>query len=69
METLELLVGGRRAFPEILGCIEKAKTSLEINMFIWRDDEIGNRMAQAVVDAADRGVQVYISADRYGVVL
>ena len=69
METMELLVGGRRAFPEILRCIENAKTSLEINMFIWRDDEIGNRMARAVLEAARRGVQVYISADRYGVVL
>ena len=69
MENLELLVGGRRAFREILRCIEGANASLEINMFIWRDDEIGNRMAQAVVDAADRGVRVYISADRYGVVL
>ena len=69
MENMELLAGGRRAFPEILGCIENAKRSLEINMFIWRDDEIGNRIARAVLEAADRGVQVYISADRYGVVL
>ena len=68
-KNLQLLVGGARAFPEILGCIENAKTSLQINMFIWRDDEIGNRMARAVVEAADRGVQVDISADRYGVVL
>ena len=69
METMELLVGGRRAFPEILRCIANAKRSLEINMFIWRDDTMGNRMAQAVLKAADRGVQVQISADRYGVVL
>ena len=69
MEKTELLVGGARAFEEILRCMEQARTSLEINMFIWRDDGIGNRMAKAVLDAADRGVRVYISADRYGVVL
>ena len=68
-ENMTLLVNGARAFPEIIRCIEEAKTSLEINMFIWRDDRIGNRMAQAVLAAADRGVQVYISVDRYGVVL
>ena len=68
-EQLTLLVNGKRAFPEIIRCIEAAKTAGEINMFIWRDDRIGNCMAQAVLAAADRGVQVYISVDRYGVVL
>lgn len=40
-----------------------------MNMFIWRDDAIGNRIATALLAAADRGVQVDISVDRYGVVL
>ena len=68
-ENMTLLVDGRRAFPEIIRCIEEATASVEINMFIWRDDRIGNRMAQAVLTAADRGAQVHISVDRYGVVL
>ncbi len=67
--ALTLLVDGKRAFPEIIRCIEAAKRSLLINMFIWRDDEIGNRVAGAVLDAANRGVRVEISVDRYGVVL
>ena len=68
-ENMTLLVNGVNAFPEIIRCIEGAEKSVEINMFIWRDDEIGNRMAQAVLAAADRGAKVYISIDRYGVVL
>lgn len=64
-----LLVDGKNAFPEILSCIENAQKALVINMFIWRDDEIGNRLAEAVLRAADRGVQVTLSIDRYGVVL
>ena len=68
-ENMTLLVNGVNAFPEIIRCIEAAEKSVEINMFIWRDDEIGNRMAQAVLTAADRGAKVYISIDRYGVVL
>lgn len=66
---MTLLVNGERAFPEIIRCIENAKASVEINMFIWRDDKIGNRMAEAVLRAANRGVKVHISVDRYGVVL
>ena len=68
-ETRTALVDGSRAFPEIIRCIEGAKTSVLINMFIWRDDRIGNRMARAVLAAADRGALVDISVDRYGVVL
>ena len=68
-ETITLLVNGQNAFPEIIQCIEGAKVSVDINMFIWRDDRIGNRMAEAVLAAADRGVKVFISIDRYGVVL
>ena len=64
-----LLVDGKNAFPEIIKCIENAKHSVRINMFIWRDDEIGNRVARAVLRAAESGAKVYISVDRYGVVL
>lgn len=66
---MTLLIDGREAFAEILRCMERAKRSVRINMFIWRDDAIGNRIARAVLDAAARGVQVDISVDRYGVVL
>lgn len=68
-ENRKLLINGEAAFPEIIRCIENAKRSVAINMFIWRDDVIGNRMAEAVLKAADKGVRVYISIDRYGVVL
>ena len=67
--NFQLLTDGKEAFPEIISCIEQAKSSVLINMFIWRDDVIGNRIAEAVLSAADRGVKVDISVDRYGVVL
>ena len=68
-EHIQLLVNGARAFPAIIRAIEGAKKSVEINMFIWRDDKIGNRMAEAVLAAAGNGARVRISVDRYGVVL
>ena len=64
-----LLVDGPAAFDEILRCIDAAHSSIQINMFIWRDDTIGNRLAHAVLRAADRGVQVSISIDRVGMIL
>ena len=64
-----LLVDGSAAFDEILSCIDAAQSSISINMFIWRDDTIGNKLARAVLQAADRGVHVTISIDRVGMVL
>ena len=72
MNTIQnstLLVDGVAAFDEILRCIDAAHSSILINMFIWRDDSIGNRLAHAVLRAADRGVHVTISADRVGMIL
>lgn len=68
-KDLTLLVDGKQAFPAILAAINNASESIVINMFIWRDDAIGGRMAEAVLAAAERGVKVQISVDRYGVVL
>ena len=68
-DAITLLVNGAAAFPEIIRCIEDAKSSIEINMFIWRDYIIGNRIAEAILRAADRGVDVHLSVDRYGAVL
>lgn len=69
MCTPELLINGTAAFPEILRLIHSAQRSIVINMFIWRADHIGCRMAEAILAAARRGVTVHVSVDRYGFVL
>jgi len=66
MDKYRLLTDGRDAFDEILRCCAAARHCIEVNMFIWRDDAIGNTLAQALLEAADRGVRVRISKDRFG---
>jgi len=66
MEEPKLLIDGRQAFPEVIRCIRAAERRIEINMFIWRDDEIGNRLAAELLRAAERGVRVELVKDRYG---
>lgn len=68
-KDIALFVDGKSFFPALLSEIAKAEKSIFINMFIWRDDEIGNALAEALLSAMDRGVKVEISKDRYGVVL
>ena len=69
IEKSKLLVDGAMAFDEILNSIDAAQKSILINMFIWREDNIGVRLASAVLRAADRGVRVSISVDRVGMIL
>lgn len=66
---MKLLVDGKEAFPELIDLIRKATKSIYINMFIWRNDEIGRLIASEIIKAADRGVKVTVSKDRYGAVL
>lgn len=64
--SIKVLQDGKEAFPEILDLISKTEKSIDITMFIWRDDRIGNTLAQALLDAADRGIKISITKDQYG---
>jgi cardiolipin synthase A/B len=61
-----LLVNGKQAFKEIFDAIDKAKNSIFIKMFIWRNDAIGNALGERILEAARRGVLVHIVKDQVG---
>lgn len=65
-ETINLLCNGEEAFGRIIENIQKAKETIIINMFIWRDDKIGNRIAEELLLAATRGVKITIIKDKLG---
>src|SRR3954470_8263425 len=66
--ALRVLGSGDQAYQRILDRVRTAQKSVEIRAFLWRDDEAGNLMAEAVLGAADRGVQVIIHKDRIAAV-
>ncbi|MDB4978158.1 MAG: phospholipase D/transphosphatidylase [Candidatus Peribacteria bacterium] len=66
VEKIELLIDGKDAFEKIVEQIRTAQKSIQINIFIWRDDEIGNNIASELLGAANRGVKVTIVKDRLG---
>ena len=67
--NLELLEGGRNAFPEIIRQIRTAEHEITVHMFIWREDRIGTEIAREIIAAADRGVKVRIEKDMYALTL
>ena len=66
--TLRVLGSGEGAFQAILERVRGAKKSVEIRAFLWRDDEAGNMLGEAVLAAADRGAEVIIHKDRIAAV-
>jgi len=65
-KNIKLQVDGEQSFKKIISRIRAAKKSIYINIFIWRDDKIGNIIANELLDAANRGVKIEISKDRLG---
>ena len=67
-DSVNVLIDGCASFERIIGSIDSAATSIVINMFIWRDDPLGNRIGQALLNAADRGVEVTVTKDLLGAI-
>lgn len=53
-------------FPRVIRLIMRAKHTIFIQMFIWKDDPIGQRVVQAIIFAADQGVFVEIEKEAVG---
>ena len=65
---LHVLGSGDVAFQKIVDRVKHAERSVDIRAFLWRDDEAGNQMGEAVLAAADRGAKVTIHKDKIAAV-
>src|SRR5687767_15828215 len=65
---LRVLGSGDVAFQAILERVRNAQHSVEIRAFLWRDDEAGNLLGEAVLEAANRGASVTIHKDKIAAV-
>ena len=63
---MRLLVNGEEYFPQLLAAIESARRSILIETYIFADDDIGQRVADALAAAARRGLTVKVLIDGYG---
>src|ERR1700759_4631306 len=66
--AVRVLGSGDVAFQHIVERVRSAERSIEIRAFLWRDDEAGNMLGEAVLAAADRGVLVTIHKDKIAAV-
>lgn len=64
--TVRLLHDGAETFDAMAARIERAKETVALEGYIFRSDEVGQRFALALRDAAKRGVQVRVLVDWVG---
>ena len=64
--AVSLLRGGEEAYPAMLEAICNARHSIALASYIFRDDAIGRRFIDALIDAQKRGVAVRVLIDGVG---
>ena len=61
-----LLINGEEKFPELIESIRNAKHHIHIQYYIYENDEIGNQLAQELIEKAKQGVKVRFIYDDFG---
>ncbi|MCD0502644.1 phospholipase D-like domain-containing protein [Bordetella petrii] len=60
------LAGGDEAYPAMMQAIREARQCVALQSYIFDSDAIGREMAQALIEAHQRGVQVRVLIDAIG---
>ncbi len=56
---------GEDLYYDMLSAIRQARRRVFFETFIWKGDGIGEAFKRALIDAAERGVEVYVVYDRF----
>lgn len=65
-ERIELLIDGEAFFESVFAEIARAKHYVYLAFYIVRDDQLGRRLADALIERARQGVQVRLLYDEVG---
>lgn len=65
-DKLQVYTSGIEVYTAMLQAIRSAQSHVFFETFIWKNDEIGHLFKEALIDAAERGVEVFIIWDAFG---
>ncbi|MGX7059268.1 cardiolipin synthase [Vagococcus humatus] len=63
---VDLFTDGTKKFEQLLKDIETATHHIHLQYYIYRSDQLGKTIRNALIDAAKRGVQVRVLIDAWG---
>jgi cardiolipin synthase len=64
--SAEILNNGDAIFPSMTAAIREAKMTVNLESYIFKDDRAGKIIADALMDAAQRGIEVRVLVDGTG---
>ncbi|HEY5043362.1 MAG TPA: phosphatidylserine/phosphatidylglycerophosphate/cardiolipin synthase family protein [Verrucomicrobiae bacterium] len=64
--AVQWFCGGWKFFPAMLEAIRQARQRIELETYIFADDQTGRRLLHALTETALKGVRVRVLADAYG---
>lgn len=64
--SVQLLIDGAEAMAELLAALAAAREEILFEVYILRDDRIGEAVRRTLADAVRRGVRVSVLADAFG---
>jgi cardiolipin synthase A/B len=65
LNKIKLVHGGRPYFDQLLEMINQAERIIQLQVYIYDNDETGKQVTEALKEAAKRHVQVFLMADGY----
>ena len=64
--STQLVMSGKEYFDLSYQLLNEAREEVHFQTYIFEEDETGKKMADALIQTAQRGVRVYLLADAYG---
>ena len=62
---VELIRGGKSYFSSLHDLIDNAQKSIQLQVYIFEEDETGKEVASKLINAANRGIKVQVLLDGY----
>ncbi|MFZ7127621.1 MAG: cardiolipin synthase [Desulfobacterales bacterium] len=66
IQEIDAYYSGGDYYPELISAIDAAGEFIHAEMYMWRDDDTGRRILDALVKAAGRGLEVRLMVDEIG---
>src|ERR1700730_14329912 len=63
---VQILTNGLETFKKLMESIQNAQRSIDIEYFLYRDDQIGRRITDLLIERASAGVRILFIRDGWG---
>jgi len=63
---VELLINGKQIFDSIFAAIDRAENYILLQFYIVRDDQLGKKLQERLIEKARQGVKIYFLYDAIG---